>query len=99
MDIVIITGGTGLIGRSLSIFLVSRGFKVIIFSRNPRSFRKSSPSVSYAAWDIDEQSVNEEAFQQAKYVIHLAGAGVADKSWTEKRKREIVESRTRSSAL
>jgi uncharacterized protein (TIGR01777 family) len=99
MDTVIITGGTGLIGRSLSIFLVSRGFKVIIFSRNPGSFRKSSPDISYAAWNVDEQSVNEEAFQQAKYVIHLAGAGVADKPWTDKRKREIVESRTRSSAL
>ncbi len=99
MDTVIITGGTGLIGRSLSIFLVSRGFRVIIFSRTPRTYRKSSPEISYAAWNLDEQTVNEEAFQQAKYIIHLAGAGVADKPWTDKRKREIIESRTRSSEL
>ncbi len=38
-------------------------------------------------------------FQKAKYIIHLAGAGVADKPWTEKRKKEIVESRTKSSEL
>ena len=48
---------------------------------------------------MKEQTVNEEAFKKAKYIIHLAGAGVADKPWTEKRKKEIVESRTKSSAL
>jgi uncharacterized protein len=99
MDKVIITGGSGLIGTALSVFLVSRGFEVIILSRNPRSHRRLSPGISYAAWNLDEQSTNEEAFHKAKYIIHLAGAGVADKSWTEKRKKEIVESRTNSSAL
>jgi uncharacterized protein (TIGR01777 family) len=99
MEIVIITGGTGLIGTALSDFLVSRGYEVIIFTRNPKSHRSSSPGISYAAWNIDSQSVNEEAFKKAKYVVHLAGAGVADKAWTEKRKREIVDSRIRSSEL
>jgi uncharacterized protein (TIGR01777 family) len=99
MDSVIITGGTGLIGTALSKFLVSRGFEVIILSRNPKAHRSSSPGISYAAWNIEEQSANEEAFQKAKYIIHLAGAGVADKPWTEKRKKEIIESRTKSSAL
>jgi uncharacterized protein len=99
METVIITGGTGLIGRSLSIFLASNGFKVIILSRNPGKYRRTSPNISFAAWNVDEQSVNEEAFQQAKYIIHLAGAGVADKPWTDTRKKEIVESRTGSSAL
>src|SRR5450755_4532308 len=99
METVILTGGTGLIGTALSGFLVSRGNQVIIFTRNPKEYRSSSPGISYAAWNIDEQSVNEEAFRKAKYVIHLAGAGVADKPWTEKRKKEIIESRTLSSTL
>jgi uncharacterized protein len=99
MDTVIITGGTGLIGTALSKFLVSRGFEVIILTRDPKSHRSSVPGISYAAWNIEEQSANEEAFQKAKYVIHLAGAGVVDKPWTKKRKREIVESRTLSSDL
>ena len=38
-------------------------------------------------------------YKKAKYIIHLAGAGVADKPWTEKRKKEIVESRANSSEL
>ncbi len=99
METVLITGGTGLIGTALSKFLVSRGNQVIILTRNPKARRSSSPGISYAAWNIDAQSANEEAFQKAKYVIHLAGAGVADKPWTDKRKLEIVESRTEGSNL
>lgn len=99
MDSVIITGGTGLIGKALSKYLVSRGYEVIILTRSPKEHKSFTPGITYAAWNIEEQSASEEAFQNAKYVIHLAGAGVADKAWTEKRKREIVESRTRSSAL
>jgi uncharacterized protein len=99
METVIITGGTGLIGTALSKFLESRGYPVIIFTRNPKSYRSISPGITYAAWNIDKQSVNEEAFKKATYIIHLAGAGVADKPWSEKRKKEIVESRTRSSEL
>jgi uncharacterized protein len=99
MDTVIITGGTGLIGTALSKFLESRGYPVIIFTRDPKSHRSTSPGISYASWNPDKQSLNEEAIKKAKYIVHLAGAGVADKPWTEKRKREIVESRTRSSEL
>ncbi len=99
MDTVIITGGTGLIGNALSKFLLSRGHQVIILTRNPKQQNNFSPGISYATWDIQKQIVQEEAFKKANYIIHLAGAGVADKPWTEKRKQEIVESRTKSSAL
>jgi len=99
MDTVIITGGTGLIGTALSKFLLSRGYEVIILTRNPKQQKNTSPGISYAAWNVKEQTVNEEVFKKADYIIHLAGAGVADKPWTEKRKKEIVESRTKSSEL
>jgi uncharacterized protein (TIGR01777 family) len=48
---------------------------------------------------VDKQTIDEDAIKKADYIIHLAGAGVADKRWTEKRKKEIIESRTLSSAL
>ena len=99
MDTVIITGGTGLIGTALSKFLLSRGYQVVILTRNPKSQKNSSPGISYAAWDVKDQNVDEEVFKKANYIIHLAGAGVADKPWTEKRKKEIIESRTKSSGL
>jgi len=99
MDTAIITGGTGLIGRALSRFLESRGIQVIILTRSPKEHRSASPGISYAAWNPEKQTINEEAIKNSKYIIHLAGAGVADKPWTEKRKKEIVESRTQSSTL
>ena len=65
----------------------------------PKEHSSTSPGITYAAWNIEKQTINEEAIKNSKYIIHLAGAGVADKPWTEKRKKEIVESRTKSSEL
>jgi hypothetical protein len=99
MDTAVITGGTGLIGRALSKFLESHGIQVIILSRNPKNHSSVSPGIKYAAWNPEKQTINEEAIKNSKYIIHLAGAGVADKPWTEKRKKEILESRTLGSSL
>ena len=99
MPSVIITGGTGLVGTALSKLLTLQGFSVIILSRDPARHKSQSSSVRYAAWNIRDQTINEEAISAAKYIIHLAGAGVADKRWTDKRKKEIQESRIKSSEL
>src|SRR5438105_4363078 len=42
---------------------------------------------------------NEKAIAEASYIIHLAGAGVVEKKWTEAYKKEIVDSRVKSSEL
>mgnify|MGYP001557524406 FL=1 len=99
MSSVIITGGTGLVGTALSRLLTLQGFSVIILSRDPARHKSQSPSIRYAAWNIRDQTINEEAISEAKFIIHLAGAGVADKRWTDKRKKEIRESRIKSSEL
>ena len=99
MSTVIITGGTGLVGTALSKLLVLQGHSVIILSRDPSSHRSQSPSISYAAWNVEDQSINEDAIRKAQHIIHLAGAGIADKRWTDKRKKEIQESRIKSSEL
>lgn len=97
MKTVLITGGTGLIGKALTSMLISKGYEVIIFSRSAKT--SDNKSVSYAVWDVDKGTIDIAAMQKADYIIHLAGAGIADKRWTKKRKQEIVESRTKSSAL
>ena len=99
MSSVIITGGTGLVGTALSKLLTLQGFSVIILSRDPAGHKSQSPFIRYAAWNIRDQTINEEAIREAKFIIHLAGAGVADKRWTDKRKKEIQESRIKSSEL
>jgi uncharacterized protein (TIGR01777 family) len=66
-------------------------------SRSPKG--SDQPRVSYATWNIKDQAIDANAIGKADYIIHLAGAGVADKRWTASRKKEIVESRTESSKL
>jgi hypothetical protein len=97
MSTIVITGGTGLIGTALTKMLTAQGHEVIILSRTAK--RSSVPDVTYATWDVASKKFDERAFASTDYIVHLAGAGVADKKWTEARKKEIVDSRTESSAL
>lgn len=93
---VLITGGTGFVGRHLTDLLVANGFSVSILSRSKRA---NSENIFYYTWDVEKQFIEEEAIQKADYVIHLAGANIAEKRWTNKRKEEIVSSREHSAQL
>jgi uncharacterized protein len=98
MQNILITGGTGLVGNHLIPMLLAKGYSVTVLSRNS-SKQSSTPNLTYATWNVEQQTIDATAIQKASYIIHLAGAGVADKRWTTKRKQEIVDSRTQSSAL
>ena len=98
MATVLITGGTGLIGSALANELLNRSYDVIILTRSPEKYSNTS-RLNYAKWDIEKQAIDRDAVTKADYIIHLAGEGIADKRWTLKRKRQIAESRTKSSAL
>lgn len=98
MNTFLVTGGTGLVGKALSHYLVSKGHEVIILTRTlPKEINQGA--LRFALWDVKKQTIDLQALQQADYIIHLAGAGVVDKKWTEAYKKEIVSSRTESSAL
>lgn len=99
MQTVIITGGTGLVGRALAAQLLERGYKVIILTRSVPKQPSSSLRLHFAQWDVKRQQIDEQAISLADYIVHLAGANVASRRWTVDRKREILESRTRSSEL
>jgi len=89
-----------LIGKSLTKMLLQKGYKVIVLSRQTGiSGHQAGDGTYFAQWGIEKQTIDKSAIQQADYIIHLAGAGVAEKRWTEKRKKEILESRTKSSEL
>ena len=98
MQTVLITGGTGLVGKSLTNHLINKGYKLIILTRSLRG-KINSNNISYAAWDIQQQTIDIKAVQSADIIIHLTGAGVVDKRWTDKYRKEILESRTMSSKL
>ena len=97
MQTVLITGGTGMVGTSLTQLLLSKGYQVIILTRKPQTSPISN--LTYAVWDIAKGTIDPLAFEKADTIVHLAGAGVADKRWSKKRKQEIVDSRVMSGAL
>jgi uncharacterized protein (TIGR01777 family) len=92
---VLITGGTGLIGEILTDTLLAEGYQVSHLSRKTGN----NPKVKTYLWNIAKNEIDEHCIDGVDIVLHLAGAGIADKRWTDKRKKEIVESRTKSIAL
>lgn len=97
MATICITGGTGMVGTALRTYLLSKGHTLIILSRQTKESNQSG--LKYARWDVATGYYDAAAFEQSDYIIHLAGAGVAEKRWTKARKKEILDSRTQSSAL
>ena len=98
MQTVLLTGGTGLVGKAFTQLLTSKGYQVIILSRGKKEI-VTEPNVTYAQWNVATEEIDIEAVKKADYIIHLAGAGVMDKKWTEQYKKEIVDSRVKSGAL
>jgi len=94
MKTILITGGSGLIGSRLTTMLQSRGYEVRHLARE-----KKNKGVQVFTWDVDRQEIEPGALQGVDAIVHLAGTAVADKRWTEARKKEILESRTKSTLL
>ena len=93
METILITGGSGLIGKVLQQKLNSVGYTVSILTRN----KSENPTEYY--WNISEGIIETEAIKKADFIIHLAGAGIADKRWTRKRKKILINSRVDSTKL
>ncbi len=89
---ILITGGTGLVGSRLTEMLVKKRHEVVILSRNPSTKNEYK-------WDISSKTIDEKVFSNLEYIIHLAGAGIADEKWTDKRKKIIIDSRVETANL
>ncbi|WP_299051060.1 TIGR01777 family oxidoreductase [uncultured Polaribacter sp.] len=89
---ILITGGTGLVGTRLSKMLSDRKHEVLILTRNPKKENEFK-------WDLNSNYIDDKALLHTDYIIHLAGAGIADKRWTEKRKKVIIDSRVDTASL
>lgn len=90
---VIITGGTGLIGRALSSNLIQDKYEVIVLSRNPSRHTDMPSGVKVEKWDAVSAEGWGHLADGAHAIINLAGAGIADGRWTEKRKELLISSR------
>lgn len=91
---ILITGASGLIGSQLTKLLTGRGHHVTHLGRS----RKDQGIPSFV-WDVAGQKIDAACLNGIDTIIHLAGANVAERRWTARRKKEILESRTRSTQL
>lgn len=95
MSTILIAGGSGLVGMHLSQMLQVAGHTVIHLSRK-RNLNAKFPAY---AWDLQQKTIDQEAVDKADFIVNLAGEGIADKRWTDERKRLIISSRVESTLL
>ena len=95
MKTILIAGGTGLVGQLLAQTLKDEGYNIRLISR----FKPANPLFPTFLWNVKKGVADLNAFKEVDIVINLAGTGVADKLWTERRKKEITESRVKSNQL
>lgn len=86
---ILITGGSGLVGSQLSKILVEQGYEVVHLSRS----QSNTSMYKIFTWDISQGYIEEGAFENVTHIIHLAGAGIADKRWSDRRKQVLTSSR------
>jgi hypothetical protein len=89
METVLITGGSGLLGKQLCRKLSERGYEPAILTRKPDN--KSDITNYY--WDPDKKEIDNKAISSADHIIHLSGVNIGNKRWTKRRKELIMDSR------
>ena len=94
MKKILITGGTGFVGKQLIPFLVEKGYSIHVLTRKPSA--NSLKNICFFQWDIERQYIDKKAFEGVEILINLTGANIGEKRWTEQRKKEIIDSRIKS---
>ena len=93
---VLITGASGLVAGHLKHWLKEVGYEVRLLSTSLDAVEEGFQVFN---WNPSKNQIDEKALQNLDYIVHLAGAGIADKAWTAKRKQVIIDSRVNSSKL
>lgn len=83
---ILITGGTGLIGKPLVEKLRQKGHEVRVITRK----KSDDPNEFY--WNLEDGFINENAFKDLDSIIHLAGATISER-WSDDYKKELFTSR------
>lgn len=92
---ILITGGSGLLGKQLTNALLKKGYSVSHLSRK----LGKNPKVKTYLWNIEIGTINAKCINGVDIIVHLAGENIADKHWTNERKQQLIDSRTKSIAL
>jgi len=90
-EVVLITGAGGMIAHEL-LKKMQNDYTVRFLTR------KKKRENDYE-WNIKNQTIDESAFENISHIIHLAGANISEKRWTDERKKELISSRVDSAKL
>src|SRR6056300_469224 len=88
---IIITGGTGFLGKSLVPDLLKEGYECVVYTRSPDRYRNED-SLHYKEWIEDIDYLKTE-INGSYAVLNMAGAPVIGSRWTDNYKKEILDSR------
>lgn len=94
---IIVTGGTGFIGRALVHELARQRHEVVVLTRNPG--RPSQSSVRFVEWDARSAGPWQAEVASAEALVNLAGEPIAEGRWTESRKQLLLQSRILATRL
>lgn len=92
---VLIAGGTGLIGKKLQSQALKQGYRVSILTRNKSKISDST----FRYWNPDEDFIEPDTLADVDVIVNLCGAGIADKPWSNSRKKELLDSRVKPALL
>ena len=87
---ILLTGGTGFVGRRLVDALIQKNYEIILLSRNPHAI-PTHPQIRSSGWNGKE--INPSLIEGCYAVINLAGESIAGARWTTDQKKGILESR------
>ena len=90
---IVISGSSGLIGSALVSSLRTQGHTVV------RLVRRAAQGDGDIQWDPANGTLDRASIVGADAVINLSGAGIGDRRWTEAYKRELLDSRLRTTEL
>ncbi len=90
---VVITGASGLIGKKLTEAFEADGKRVL------RAVRREARNDQEISWDPAKGTIDSQQLEGAEAVVHLAGAGIADRRWSESYKKTILDSRVDGTTL
>jgi len=90
-EVVLITGASGVVAQSL-VHQLQDEFEIRLLTRKKKAENEFE-------WNVAKGTIDDRAFENVNHIIHLAGAGIADKRWTSQRKKEIISSRVDSAKL
>lgn len=90
-EIVLITGAGGAVAKELA-KKIEKEYKIRFLTRKKKHENEYE-------WNIKEGTIDENAFENVSHIIHLAGANISEKRWTDERKKELISSRVDSAKL